>query len=118
MIVMAAANRCGYRKTTLSKGCRFAKVPTSGEQAAVTANAGARPCQHALGPDVAPTLGAVRHALTRALRPQSLAEGRSPEYEQQRWAAHPIEHGLVRPRQICEIGLNTGHSARYTVATN
>ena len=110
-VPLSAANRCGYRKSTLSKGCTFAKVPSANEQAALTSNAGARLCQHSLGPDVAPTLGAVRHALSRVLRPHVASEGRSPEYEQQRWAAHPSELTVRQPRQICEIGLNTGHSA-------
>ena len=110
---LSAANRCGYKKTTLSKGCPFAKVGTSEHTAAVfsSAAANARHCSHSLGPNIASTLGGVRHALARALRAHSAAEGRAPEYELERWAAHPSEGGVQQPQQICEIGLNTGHSA-------
>jgi len=113
LLQLSAANRCGYKKSTINKGCAFARVVTDEEARTAKSLTANQRCDHSLGSSVGPTVRDMRHALTRALRPHSNAEGRSPDYEQHHWSSLPRDLGLQQPQTICEIGLNTGHSALF-----
>jgi hypothetical protein len=76
------------------------------------------PCaSHAL-PDVGRFHADVDQALNAALFPNAKTaakkrEGQSPQYQRLQWLAHARDHmtHLRRAPVVCEIGLNTGHSA-------
>ena len=91
--------------------CEFALMVQRTEEAEGARAFDHLPCKHSL--NAAQTVKGLLRELDKKLLQTvgSKQEGRSPKYEQKRWVEHPGELGISRPQMICEIGLNTGHSA-------